>query len=156
MLFRYSNIIIFINSFFRPSWWRWPWMESRISWYQWRRERGQLFRYLKNFAQLFSLPITWVLSKPWMRKVFLFVHIESWNFQHLFDEELCETSQNFNSFGQFLVPIKKCHLNIVWMSCNFMRFHEILNQRNAKNFSFLYGQTKKFCFLKNIWAKPSL
>ena len=34
-------------------------------------------------------------------KTFLFFKIESWNFQHLFEIEFCETSQNFNSFSSF-------------------------------------------------------
>ena len=37
-------------------------------------------------------------------KTFLFFKIESWNFQHLFEKEFHETSQNFNSFRQ---PKKK-------------------------------------------------
>ena len=56
-----------------------------------------------------------------------------------------ENPINFNSLGQFLVPINKRFLNIVWMRCNFLRFHEILNERDAENFSFLSWQTKKFC-----------
>ena len=35
-------------------------------------------------------------------KTFLFVKIESWNFQHLIDLGFRETSQNFSSFGQLL------------------------------------------------------
>ena len=134
MLFRYSNIIIFINSFFRSSWWRWPWMESRISWYQWRREWGQLFRYLKNFAQHFSLPITWVLSKPWMRKVWtrldhlldarrdILTYLETWLSSYFFMNK---------TFLFVRIESWKFHLNSVWMSCNFARFHKILNQRNS-------------------------
>ena len=34
----------------------------------------------------------------------------------------------------------------VWMSWNLARFYEILNQTDAKNFSFLSWQTKKFYF----------
>ena len=33
---------------------------------------------------------------------FLFLKIESWNFQHLIHLEFCESSQNFRSFGQLL------------------------------------------------------
>ena len=36
-------------------------------------------------------------------KTFLFVKIENWNFQHLFDLEFRETSQNFSSFEQLLI-----------------------------------------------------
>ena len=31
----------------------------------------------------------------------MFFNIESWNFQHLFKTEFCETSENFNSFSSF-------------------------------------------------------
>ena len=44
---------------------------------------------------------------------FLFFKIESWNFQHLFEKEFRETSQNINSFRQFLFPFS---LSIVWLS----------------------------------------
>ena len=54
-------------------------------------------------------------------KTFLFFKIESWNFQHLFEKEFRETS--FSSFRQFLFPF---FLSVVWLSWNFVRFHEIL------------------------------
>ena len=41
-------------------------------------------------------------------------------------------------------PLKKCPLNVVWMTWNFLTFHEILNQIDAENFRFLSWQTKKF------------
>ena len=47
-------------------------------------------------------------------KTFLFFKIESWNFQHLFETEFRETSQNFNSIRQ---PIEKMKITIVWISC---------------------------------------
>ena len=53
--------------------------------------------------------------------------------------KFCEISQNFSSFGQLLLPIK----NVLWMTWNFEWFHEILNQTNTENFSFLSSQTKK-------------
>ena len=34
-------------------------------------------------------------------KTFLFLKIENWNFQHLFENEFCDTSQNITSFRQF-------------------------------------------------------
>ena len=55
-------------------------------------------------------------------KLFLFFKIESWNFQHLFETEFRETSQNFNSIRQ---PIEKMEIRNVWMSWrswNFVRF----------------------------------
>ena len=77
-------------------------------------------------------------------KTFLFFKIESWNFQHLFEEEFSETSQNFNWIRQ---RIEKMEIKIVWMSWmrwNFVRFHEILFQTVAETFNFLSWKTKKF------------
>ena len=74
-------------------------------------------------------------------KTFLFFKIESWNFQHLFEKEFCETSQNFNSIRQ---PIEKMKITIVWMSWNFVRFHEVLFWTDAESFSILSWKTKKF------------
>ena len=77
-------------------------------------------------------------------KTFLFFKIESWNFQHLFEKEFCETSQNFNSIRQ---RIEKVEIKIVWMSWmswNFVRFHEIPIQTDAETFSFLSWKTKRF------------
>ena len=42
------------------------------------------------------------------------------------------------------------------MSGNFVRFHKILNQRDAKNFSFVSGQTKNFDPEKNMSQAKSL
>ena len=47
-----------------------------------------------------------------------------------------------------LVTCPKINLKwvkVVQRSWNFVRFHEILNHKDAKNFSFLTWQTKKFC-----------
>ena len=78
-------------------------------------------------------------------KTFLFFKIESWNFQHLFEKEFRETSQNFNSIRQ---PIEKMKITIVWiswMSWNFVRFHKIQFQTDAESFSL---KNKKVLFLK--------
>ena len=88
----------------------------------------------------------WLRPKSYFfrNKTFLFYKIESWNFQHLFEKEFHETSQNFNSIRQ---PIEKMEITIVWMSWmswNFVRFHEILFQADAESFSFLSWKTKKF------------
>ena len=74
-------------------------------------------------------------------KLSLFSKIESWNFQYLFEKEFCETSQNFNSIRQLIEKVK---IKIVWMSLNFVRFHEIHFQTDAESFSFLSWKTKKF------------
>ena len=77
-------------------------------------------------------------------KTFLFFMIESWNFHHLFEKEFHETSQNFNSFSSFRQLLFSFFLSVVWLSWNFVRFHEILFQTDGENFSFLSWKTKKF------------
>ena len=47
----------------------------------------------------------------------MFVKIEIWNFQHLFDSLIHETLQNFSSFGQLLFPIEKSCLNVCLNVC---------------------------------------
>ena len=56
-------------------------------------------------------------------KTFLFFKIESWNFQHLFEKEFCETSQNFNSIRQLMEQMKITIIWMSWMSWHFVRFH---------------------------------
>ena len=86
-------------------------------------------------------------------KTFLFFKIESWNFQHLFEKEFHKTSQNFNSIRQW---IEKTEIKIVWMSqisWNFVRFHEIIFQRDAK-VSVFYLEKQKSFIPKKIWFRP--
>ena len=76
--------------------------------------------------------------------------IESWNFQHLLGKEFRETSQSFNSFSwfrQFLFPFFP---SVVWLSWNFVMFHEFFFQTHAKNFSFLSWKNKKVLFQKKF------
>ena len=76
---------------------------------------------------------------------FLFYKIESWNFQHLFEKKIRETSKNFDS--TIRQSIEKMEIKIVWiswMSWNFVRFDEILFQTHAEIFNFLSSKTKKF------------
>ena len=80
---------------------------------------------------------TWYTSYFFRNKIFLFVKIKSWNFQHLFDLRFRETFQNFSSF------IQTWGVKVVWISWNFVRFHEMIIQRDAENFRFLSWQTKK-------------
>ena len=54
-------------------------------------------------------------------KLFLFFKIESWNFQHLFEKEFRETSQNFNSFSSFRQFLFPHFVSIVWLNWNFMK-----------------------------------
>ena len=81
-------------------------------------------------------------------KTVLVFKIESCNFQHLFEKEFRETSQNFNSFSSFRQFLFSFFLSVVWLSWNFVRFHEILFQTDAESFSFLSWKTKKFYSLK--------
>ena len=77
-------------------------------------------------------------------KTFLFFKIESWKFQQLFEKEFRETWQNFNSIRQLTERMKITIVWMDWMRWNFVRFHEIQFQTDAKSFSFLSGKTKKF------------
>ena len=89
----------------------------------------------------------WYTTYFFRNKTFLFVKIESWNFQHIFDLEVRETLQNFSSFRWlFLWGVK-----VVWMNWNFVIFHGIKNQRDAINFRLLYWQ-KKSCYSKKNWV----
>ena len=67
-------------------------------------------------------------------KTFLFVKIESWHFQHLFDIEFRESLQNFSSFRQILRPHFSTGIKVVRMSWNFVRFHKEQNLIDAKSF----------------------
>ena len=75
-------------------------------------------------------------------KTCLFFKIESWKFQHLFENEFCETSQSFNSFSSFRQLLFKFFLLVVWLSWNFVRFHKTLFQTDAEIFSFLSCKSK--------------
>ena len=88
-------------------------------------------------------------------KLFLFFKIESWNFQYLFEIEFREVSQNFKSFSSFKQLFYSIFLSVVWMSWNFVRFHEILFQSDAESFSFQSWKTKKI-FLKDICKSLSI
>jgi hypothetical protein len=77
-------------------------------------------------------------------KTFLFFKIESWNCQHLFKNGVCEISQNFNSFSSFRQFLFSFFLLVVRLSWNFVRFHEILFQTDAEDFSFLSWKRKRF------------
>ena len=71
-------------------------------------------------------------------KSFLFLKLEGWNFQHLFERKFCETSQNFNSFSAFRQLLFSFLLSAVWLCSNFLRFQLSI----LKN--------KKVLFLKKI------
>ena len=86
-------------------------------------------------------------------KTFLFVKTESWNIQQLFD--FLKTHKISANLDNSLLPIQKIHLMFVWMNWKFAKFHEIQNQRDAENFSFLCWQIKKYyIFLKKNWSLP--
>ena len=105
----------------------------------------------------------------------MFFKIESWNFQNPFEKEFLETSQNFNSIRQQIEKMKATIVWISWMSWNFVRFHEIQFQIDAKSVIpkkkyFLSSTTKicpkdgasspnfqwRFCILQpKLWALPN-
>ena len=67
----------------------------------------------------------WLKNFFFRNKTFFF-KIESWNFQHLFEIEFLETSQNFNSSSLFRQFLFSFFLSVVWLSWSFVRFHKIL------------------------------
>ena len=73
-------------------------------------------------------------------KTFLFFKIESWNFQHLFEIEFHETSQNFNSIRQL---IEKMKITILW---GFTKFF----YKQMLKVSAFYLEQQKSLFLKKI------
>ena len=81
----------------------------------------------------------------------MFFKIERWNFQVQFEIGFRETSQNFNSFSFFRELLFSPFLSVVWLSWNFVRFHEILFQTDAESFSVLSWKTNKFYSWKNIF-----
>ena len=126
----------------------------------------------KNFSRILRTPYQNLHSKialtgaiGWSRKELfwpygldyillrrkLFVKIESWNFQHLFDIESRDTSQNFSSFSSYIPSVYTDNFYFdfflyglsVWAEI-LWGFHKIQNQTDAKNFSCLSSKTKKF------------
>jgi hypothetical protein len=91
---------------------------------------------------------SWYTSCFFKNKTFLFVKIETWNFQHLFDLQFHEILQNFKSFRQhsediFMMGNKSCP--------NELKFCEI--SRNPKSnscwkFQLSILTNKTFLFLK--------
>ena len=78
----------------------------------------------------------------------MFFKVEGCNFQHLFERQLLETSQNFNSFSLFRQFVLPFFLSVVWLSWNLVRFHKILYQTDAENISFLSTKTQNVSLLK--------
>ena len=99
------------------------------------------------------LDLSWPKIYFFRNILFLFFKIESWSFQHMFKIKFRETSQNFNSFRQFIFPF---FLSVVCLSWNFVRFHEILFQTDAESFSFLSWKTKKFYSRKKKFKPLSI
>ena len=78
-------------------------------------------------------------------KLFLFVKIESWNFQQLFDEGFCETLQNFSTFRQ----IFRWHFSRGNKSCpNELKICEVSQTKTCWKFQISILTNKKVIFLK--------
>ena len=78
----------------------------------------------------------------------MFFKIEKWNFQHLFETECRETSQNFNSIRQ---PMEKMKITNVWMS----KFCEVsfIFKQMLKVSAFFLEKQKSF-IPKKTYFKP--
>ena len=59
------------------------------------------------------------------------------------ENEFRETSQNFNSFSLFRQLLLSFFQSLVWLSWNFVRFHEIPFQKVSESFTLLSWKTKK-------------
>ena len=81
-------------------------------------------------------------------KTFLFVKIEIWNFQHLFDLLFHETSQNFSSFRQLLFPVEKCCLNVCLNELKFCKVSRNPKSNSCWKFQLSILTNKKVLFLK--------
>ena len=136
------GLYIYFWCYLNIKWCKLPKSSQNLHW-----KLGQL---TPSFGSLLGYLMTTVKKKIFRNKTFLFLKIESWDFQHLFEKEFCETSQNFNSFRQLLFSF---FLSVVWLTWNFVRFHEILLQRDGESFSFLSWKTKSFIPIK-IFSRP--
>ena len=96
---------------------------------------------------MFSFDIDYGLNHIFFRdKTFCFFKIESWNCQHLFEKEFCETSQNFNKHRQ---PIKKMKITM-----NELYELKLCGVSQNSIFSFLSWKNKKVLFLCRIFFMP--
>ena len=86
-------------------------------------------------------------------KTFLFVKIESWNFQHLFDFRFCETMQNVSLIRQTFRQHSLMGIKIAQIRWNLVRFHAFINQRDAKISDFYLDKQKSF-IPKKILSLP--
>ena len=66
------------------------------------REQKHVLLFRKSEILLFKVSIPNMPHIFFMNKTFLFLKIQSWNFQHLIDLRFRESSQKFSSFGQLL------------------------------------------------------
>ena len=84
----------------------------------------------------------------------MFVKIEIWNFQHLFDLLFRETSQKFSSFEQLLFPIEKSCLNVCLNELKFCKVSRNPKSNRCWKFQLSILTNKKVLFLKKIWSVP--
>ena len=96
--------------------------------------------------------VGWKKNYPWYISYFFcrneilwFVKIESWNFQNLFDWEVCETLQNFSSFQKTII----LHFSMENKSCpNELKFCEVSGNLLSNRFQISILTNKKVLFLK--------
>ena len=81
-------------------------------------------------------------------KTFSFFKVESWNFQHLFEIEFPETSQNFNSFSLFRQLLFSFFL---YRLSDWVEIWGLTISNRCWKFSFLSRKTNKFCPLKDLF-----
>ena len=84
----------------------------------------------------------------------MFYQIKSWNFQHLFEKEFRETSQNFNSFSLF----RQLLFSSFFISCLIeLKFCKV-SRNSISNWTWKFQlsilKNKKVLFLKKIFFWP--
>ena len=85
-------------------------------------------------------------------RTFLFVKIDSWNFQYLFDSLFLETSQNFRSFGQlFSTHTKMSSKCLSEWAYNLQGFMKLYIKQLLKISAFYLDKQKSF-IPKKIWS----
>ena len=118
------------------------------------REQKHVLLFRKSEILHFKVSITNMPHIFFRNKTFLFVKIESWNFQHLYDLGFHETSQNFSSFGQLLFPIEKCCLNVCLNVLKFCKVSRIPKSNRCWKFQLSILTNTKVLFLKKILSVP--
>ena len=87
-------------------------------------------------------------------KTFLFVKIEIWNFQHLFDLIFSWNLTKFQCIQTTFAPHRKCHLNVCLNELKFCKVLQNPNSNRSWTFQLSILTNKKVWFLRKLWSVP--